>query len=160
MSEHPAVAKLKERFGERVLEVAEHRGQVAVTVDRDAVIDICSFLKQECGYRFLTDVCGVDYLGRQPRFMVVYQLCNMDEKRRLRLKAPVPEEDCRIASVTGIWSTANWLEREVWDMFGIEFKGHPDLRRILLPDDWEGHPLRKDYPVQGPDREPYQGRLS
>ncbi len=160
MSEHPAVAKLKERFGQSVLDVAEHRGQTSVTVKKEDILAVCTFLKDECGYDFLTDVCGVDYLGQAPRFMVVYQLYSIGAHQRLRLKAPVEESDCRIDSVTGIWSAANWLEREVWDMFGIDFKGHPDLRRILLPDDWEGHPLRKDYPVQGPDREPYQGRLS
>ncbi|GAB4165293.1 MAG: NADH-quinone oxidoreductase subunit C [Geothermobacteraceae bacterium] len=160
MSEHPAVAKLKGKFNDSVLDVAEHRGQTTVTVRKEDIVAVCTFLKQECGYNFLTDVCGVDYLGQTPRFMVVYHLYNIGEHLRLRLKAPVEEGDARIDTVTGVWSTANWLEREVWDMFGIDFKGHPDLRRILLPDDWEGHPLRKDYPVQGPDREPYQGRLS
>lgn len=160
MSEHPAVARLKEKFQGSVLDVTEHRGQTSVTVRKEDIVEVCSFLKQECGYNFLTDVCGVDYLGQSPRFMVVYQLCNMAERLRLRLKAPVEEGDARIDSVTGVWSAANWLEREVYDMFGIDFKGHPDLRRILLSDDWEGHPLRKDYPLQGPDREPYQGRLS
>ena len=92
--------------------------------------------------------------------MVVYQLYSIDKNDRLRIKAPVAETDARIETVTCVWQTANWLERECWDLMGIEFVNHPDPRRILMPADWEGHPLRKDYPVQGPDREPYQGRLS
>ena len=92
--------------------------------------------------------------------MVVYNLYNIATKERLRVKVPVAETDPRVDTVSGVWATANWHERECWDLMGIDFNNHPDLRRILMPADWEGHPLRKDYPVQGPDREPYQGRLS
>jgi NADH-quinone oxidoreductase subunit C len=92
--------------------------------------------------------------------MMVYQLYSIPNKDRLRIKAAVSEGDCRIQSATQVWQTANWLEREVYDLFGITFDNHPDLRRILMTDDWEGHPLRKDYPLQGPGREPYKGRLS
>jgi NADH-quinone oxidoreductase subunit C len=103
----------------------------------------------------------VDYLGKkEERFMMVYLLYSIPNKDRLRIKTPVTEEECRIPTASTVWKTANWLEREVFDLFGIKFDGHPDLRRILMTDDWVGHPLRKDYPLQGPDREPYKGRLS
>jgi len=91
---------------------------------------------------------------------VVYHLYNIKTKERLRLKVSVPEGDAEVDTVSTVWKTANWLERECWDLVGISFKNHPDLRRILMPSDWEGHPLRKDYPLQGPDRAPYQNRLS
>ena len=107
----------------------------------------------------LSDATAVDYLGREPRFMMVYQLYNIGTHQRLRIKAAVDESDARIDTVSCVWATANWLERECYDLMGIVFNNHPDPRRILMPADWVGHPLRKDYPVQGPDREPYQGRL-
>lgn len=160
MSDHPAVAKLKEKFSGSVLEVKEFRGETTVTVKKEQIVEICSFLKKDLGFNFLTDLCGVDYLGQSPRFMVVYQLYSIGAHQRLRIKVPVEESDPRVDTVSGVWATANWLERECWDLMGISFNNHPDLRRILLPADWQGHPLRKDYPVQGPDREPYQGRLS
>jgi NADH-quinone oxidoreductase subunit C len=160
MTENAAVGKLKEKFSGSVLDVTEFRGESTVTVKKEDIVGICVFAKKELGYNLLSDVCGVDYLGRAPRFMVVYHLFNISTKERLRLKAPVEEKDPRIDTVSGVWATANWHERECWDLMGIVFNNHPDLRRILMPDDWEGHPLRKDYPLQGPDREPYQGRLS
>ena len=160
MSEHAAVTKLKEKFAGAVLEVAEFRGETTVTVQKEEIVAIASFLKQEQGYNFLCDLCGVDYLGQESRFMVVYNLYNIATKDRLRIKVPVTESDARVDTVSGVWGTANWHERECWDLMGIDFKGHPDLRRILMPADWVGHPLRKDYPLQGPDRAPYQGRLS
>ncbi|MBE0597676.1 MAG: NADH-quinone oxidoreductase subunit C [Desulfuromonadales bacterium] len=160
MSEHIAVAKLKAKFATSVLDVKEFRGETTVTLKKEDIVAACSFLKKDLGYNFLTDVCGVDYLGQTPRFMVVYHLYNLTTKERLRLKAPVAESDPRIDTVSGVWSTANWLERECWDLLGISFNNHPDLRRILMPADWQGHPLRKDYPLQGPGRAPYQGRLS
>mgnify|MGYP001152887094 CR=1 FL=1 len=160
MSVQAAVEKLKEKFGSSVLEVKEFRGETTVTVKKEDIVAICTFLKQEQGFNFLTDLCGVDYLGKAPRFMVVYNLYNIVAKERLRLKVPVEESDPRVDTVSVVWGTANWHERECWDLMGISFNGHPDLRRILMPADWQGHPLRKDYPVQGPGREPYQGRLS
>lgn len=160
MSEHVAVGKLKEKFSAAVLGVAEFREETTVTVKKEDIVAISTFLKEELGYNFLCDLCGVDYLGEAPRFMVVYNLYNIATKDRLRVKVPVEESDPRIDSVIGVWGTANWHERECWDLMGISFNNHPDLRRILMPADWEGHPLRKDYPLQGPGREPYQGRLS
>ncbi|PLX81360.1 MAG: NADH-quinone oxidoreductase subunit C [Desulfuromonas sp.] len=159
MSLQAVVDKLKARFGEVVLDEREFRGEVTVTVKAEEIVAVCSYLKGELGFNFLTDLCGVDYLGKSPRFMVVYQLYSIGEHLRLRVKAPVEESNARIDTVSGVWATANWLERECYDLMGIVFNNHPDPRRILMPDDWEGHPLRKDYPVQGPDREPYQGRL-
>lgn len=154
------VAKLKGAFASSVLGVKEHRGEVTVTVKKEEIVAICQFLKDEAGYNFLCDLCGVDYLGQEPRFMVVYNLYNITTKERLRVKVPVGEQDACVDTVCEVWSTANWHERECWDLMGIKFAGHPDLRRILMPADWEGYPLRKDYPLQGPGREPYQGRLS
>lgn len=155
-----AVIKLKERFAADILEVKEFRGEVTVTVNKENIADICKFLKTALAYNMLTDVTAVDYLGREPRFMMVYNLYSIPNKDRLRVKAPVSESGCFIDTVTTVWSSADWLEREVFDLFGITFNGHPDLRRILMTDDWVGHPLRKDYPLQGPGREPYKGRLS
>lgn len=158
MSENAVVSKLKESFSAAVLDVVEHRGETSVTVKKEDIVAICSYLKEQ-GFNFLTDLTAVDRLGQAPRFTVVYQLQNLSSKERLRLKCPVEENSASIETVSGVWSTANWLEREVYDLFGITFEKHPNLRRILMPDDWQGHPLRKDYPVQGPDREPYQGRI-
>jgi len=160
MSIQTVVESLKGKFSASVLEVVEFRGETTVTVKKEDIVAICSFLKKEAGFNFLTDLCGVDYLGKAPRFMVVYHLYNIKTHERLRLKTPVEEKDARVDTVCGVWATANWLERECWDLMGISFNNHPDLRRILMPEDWQGHPLRKDYPVQGPGREPYQGRLS
>jgi len=155
-----AVIKLKEKFAASILEVKGFRGEVTVTVKKEQMTEICSFLKEALQFNLLTDLTCVDYLGKEPRFMVVYNLYSIAYKERLRLKAPVADPEPTIETVTGVWSTANWLEREAYDMFGVVFKNHPDLRRILMTDDWVGHPLRKDYPLQGPDREPYKGRLS
>ena len=156
-----AVLKLNEKFASSIIDVVEFRGEVTVTVKKEDILAVLSFLKQSLQYNLLTDVTAVDYLGKKAeRFMMVYQLYSIPNKDRLRIKAAVSEGDCRIESATQVWATANWLEREVYDLFGITFDNHPDLRRILMTPEWEGHPLRKDYPLQGPDREPYKGRLS
>ena len=155
-----AVIGLKGKFASSLLEIKEFRGEVTVTVNKGDIIAICKYLKEELGYNMLTDVTAVDYYGKSPRFMLVYNLYSIPSKDRLRIKAPVDESDASIASATCLWNSANFLEREVFDLFGINFTGHPDQRRILMADDWVGHPLRKDYPLQGPDREPYKGRLS
>jgi len=156
-----AVLKLKEKFAASIIEVVEFRGEVTVTVAKDAIIDVLLFLKQSLQFNQLTDLTAVDYLGKkEDRFMMVYQLLSITNKDRLRVKTAVAEADSSIPTATQVWKTANWLEREVFDLFGITFDKHPDQRRILMADDWVGHPLRKDYPLQGPDREPYKGRLS
>ncbi len=160
MSEHVAVGKLKEKFPGSILDVVEFRGDTSVAVKKEDIVPVGRFLKEELGFNLLCDVCGVDFLGESPRFLVVYNLFNVASKQYLRIKVPVEEGDARVDTVSGVWGTANWHERECWDLMGIEFRNHPDLRRILMPDEYEGHPLRKDFPVQGPDREPYQGRVS
>ncbi len=156
-----AVEKLQANFSSSILDVSQDRGQWIVTINKAAIIDVLRFLKSECKFEMLTDVTALDYMGKaDDRFLVVYQLTSVTFKDRIRLKAPVSEEDCVIESATQAYASANWLEREVYDLFGIRFNKHPDLRRILMPANWEGHPLRKDYPLQGPGREPYKGRLS
>ncbi len=156
-----AVEKLQGKFAASILEVKQDRGDWIVTVKKEEIIPVLSFLKKECAFSMLTDVTAVDYLGKlDDRFMMVYQLTSVAHKDRIRIKAPVSEADCRIGSATQVFASAGWLEREVYDLFGITFDKHPDLRRILMTDDWVGHPLRKDYPLQGPGREPYKGRLS
>lgn len=161
MSIEAVVENLKGKFAASILEVAEFRGETTVIVKKEEIVAICSYLKMSEGFNFLSDLCGVDYLGKKDdRFMVVYNLYNISTHERLRLKVAVAEKDATVDSVASVWGTANWHERECWDLLGISFNNHPDLRRILMPADWVGHPLRKDYPVQGPDRAPYQGRLS
>lgn len=148
--------KIKEKFPNEVVDVTSFRDQVSVTVKKDKIVDICRYLHDDPGLDFdhLRDLCGVDYLGKkEPRFEVVYHLYSIRNRHMIRLKAQVPENDPKINTVTSVWTGADWHERECFDMFGIVFKGHPDLRRILMPEDWEGHPLRKDYPQKGPEKE-------
>jgi NADH-quinone oxidoreductase subunit C len=155
-----AVVKLKERFADAVLDCKEFRGEITVTVKKEKILEVLKCLKEELRFNFLTDVTAVDYLGQDPRFMVVYNVYSIPNKERIRIKAAVSENDCTIDSATALWNSANWLEREVFDLMGVRFNNHPNLVRIMMTDDWVGHPLRKDYPLQGPDREPYKGRLS
>ncbi len=140
--------KLKEKFPESTLEISEFRGELTIVVKKEDMVPLCTFLRDDpdFSFNFLSDLCGVDYLGRKPRFDVVYHLYSLDKNHRLRLKVKV-EEGESVPSVTSVWNTANWHEREVFDLFGITFDGHPDLSRILLPEDWEGYPLRKDFPL-------------
>jgi NADH-quinone oxidoreductase subunit C len=154
------VIMLRARFADSIISAKKFRDEVTVTVGKEEIINICRFLKENLQYNLLTDVTAVDYLGKVPRFMMVYHLYSIPNKERLRIKVPVAESDLTIDSLVPIWKSANWLEREVYDLFGIIFNNHPDLRRILMPNDWVGHPLRKDYPLQGPGREPYKGRLA
>lgn len=142
---------IKKKFPEEVKDVVEFRGQVSVTIKKDKILEIMRFLHDtpELYFDYLVDVCGVDYLGKKDvRFEVVYHLLSIKYNHRIRIKAEVSEDDCSIDSVVKIWAGANWHERECYDMFGISFRGHPDLRRILMPEDWEGYPLRKDYPLK------------
>ncbi len=150
------VEKIKERFPEEIVEVIESKDRFSVVVKRGRIFDICKFLHDDPSLSFdhLQDLTAVDYLKKkEPRFEVIYNLYSIRYRNKIRLKAQVPEDDPSIRSVVPIWAGANWHERECFDMFGIVFKGHPDLRRILLPEDWEGHPLRKDYPLKGPEPE-------
>jgi NADH-quinone oxidoreductase subunit C len=150
-----AADKLVERFADAVQEVSEAHGEVTLVVSREQIVDICRCLKEDLDLRYdlLMDMGGVDYLGREPRFEVVYHLYSVPRNRRLRLKVRVPESDLVVPSVTSVWSTANWHEREAFDMLGIRFADHPDLRRIYMPDDYPGYPLRKDFPMLGPEVE-------
>ncbi len=113
------------------------------------IVEVCRFLKGEQRFIRLSSITAVDWIPADPRFEVVYNLHSLDRNERVRLKCWVSEAECEIDSVTGVWRAANWYEREVFDLFGVRFRNHPDLRRILMPSDWEGHPLRKDYPVHG-----------
>ncbi len=145
------VNKVKANYPQAVLEAAPFRGETTLRIRAEDLLPVCQFLRDdpELSFNFLTDLCGVDRYPGEPRFEVVYHLCAMKTKQRLRLKVSLPREAPRLPSVFSIWKAADWLEREAFDMFGITFTGHPDLRRILLTPDWEGHPLRKDYPLQG-----------
>jgi NADH-quinone oxidoreductase subunit C len=146
------VKKLKEKFLNSILEITTFRGEVTVTVSKREIFEIGRFLHSDSDlqYHLLTDLCGLDFFPRTPRFGVVYLLYSMKSNQRLRLKTSVGETES-IPSVESIWRIANWYEREVYDLFGITFDNHPDLRRIMLWDGYEGHPLRKDFPVEGPD---------
>jgi len=148
---HSIAEKIKGRFPDEFVEAREHRGQLAVTVRKDRIVEVCRFLHDdpELAFNHITDVTAVDYPNDEERFEVVYHFYSIPKNQRIRLKARVREEDGTIDSVAGIWRGANFMEREVYDLMGIRFNGHPDLRRILLTDDFEGHPLRKDYPVEG-----------
>jgi len=144
-------ARLTNKFPAEILSIEEFRGDVTVTLKREALLRICDFLRDdpEYSFRFLVDVTAVDYNDKTPRFVMVYHLLSHELNQRLRLKVPLEGEEPEIETVTTVWPTANWHEREVYDLFGISFLNHPDLRRILLPDSWDCHPLRKDYPLEG-----------
>lgn len=150
------IAKMiEEKFPGEVTGTTAFAGQVGVMVRKERIQDICRFLHDEPSLRMdhLADLTAVDYSTYAgdpgPRFEVVYNLISTTFRHRIRLKARLPEDNPRIDTVTPVWQTANWHERETYDLMGIIFHGHPDLRRILLPDDWEGHPLRKEYPLKG-----------
>ena len=152
--------KVKEKFLDDVYETYEFRGDLVAVVNKEIIRDVMKFLKTDSGLDFniLMDLTAVDYLeqDRILRFDVVYHLYSLAKNHRLRVKAGVDEKDLTIDSLVSIWPIANWFEREVWDMFGIKFKGHPHLKRILMYEEFKGHPLRKDYlynkrqPLVGP----------
>ncbi len=149
-------AAFQREHPEWIGEVAEALGETTITVPREYVVAACEFLKQtpELEFNFLADLCGFDRGPEDvPRFEVNYHLFSTTKHHRLRLKVVLNEDDVHVPTVAGVWRTANWHERETYDLFGIVFDGHPDLRRILLPDDWQGHALRKDFPLRG--YEPY-----
>ncbi len=144
------IEKLKQRFGADILDSHSNHGNDTIVVSRERVLDIMRALHDEADldFEFLIDVTGVDRFGREPRFEVVYHLKSIAHGCRLRVKILVPENDAWVPSLFDLWKSADWLERECYDMFGIGFRGHPDLRRVLLYDSFKGHPLRKDYPYQ------------
>jgi NADH-quinone oxidoreductase subunit C len=147
-----ALALLQESFPEEVLEVVEFRGDTTIVVKPERLVDICLALRdgRETSFKYLSMIAGLDFLPQSPRFGVAYNLYSHKFHNRVTLKTRLANDAApAIDSVTKVWSTANWHEREVYDMMGIRFHGHPDLRRILMPGDWVGHPQRKDYPLRG-----------
>jgi len=147
---------LKNEFPQSIIDVKEFRGETTLFITKDSIREIFGLLKDRFDFTFLADVTAVDYLGiKTPRYEVVYHIHRFgpeyEENVRVRIKTDVSEDDLKIDSLTTIWTGADWLEREVYDMFGIEFTGHPDLRRILMPEDYGPYPLRKDFDVR--DRE-------
>ncbi len=151
---HEYVERLKEANPAWVADLKDTHGEVTVIVPRESIADVCRFLKMENGFDMLADLNGADRGPEEdPRFEVVYHLFSTKHFNRLRLKVLLSEDDAHVLTVTTVWKTANWHERETFDMFGVIFDEHPDLRRILLPSDFDGHALRKDYPLRG--YEPY-----
>lgn len=146
----PFVRYLVERYPDWVTELPTPFEIPQVSVKPEGLLEVCKWLRED-GFDMLLDVGGVDYLPRRPRFEVVYHLLDMSSYRRLRLRVcPENDDEPEVPSVASIWPAAEPAEREVYDLFGVKFTGHPNLKRILMPDNWEGHPLRKDYPLQGP----------
>ena len=143
---------LRTNFAGTVVEITEALGEITVVAKREGLIELLTYLRDEPKLRFnyLSDIGGLD-LGEfaAPRFALAYQLYSMEHNHRLRVKVFVDEDDAHAPSVCGVWKAANWLEREIYDMFGVTFDNHPDLRRILMPADYEGYPLRKDFPIKG-----------
>jgi NADH-quinone oxidoreductase subunit C len=146
-----ALKKLREFAPESLEDAREFRGEVTIYVRPNWLITVCEFLRDDPGlaFKFLSDLTAVDHYPNEPRFEVVYHLLSLQTAVRLRLKVRTPGENPRVESLVPVYPSANAFEREVFDLFGIQFAGHPYLRRILLPEDWEGHPLRKDYPTEG-----------
>jgi len=149
-SDNKLVKKLKDKFSGAVLEAVEFIGQVSIRIEPGRIVDVCSFLRDEpeTKFNYLSDLTCVHYpMDPERPLEVVYNLYSISRNERVRLKVSIAE-GASVDSVTGVWPSANWMEREVYDLFGVNFLNHPDLRRILLPPDWEGHPLRKDYPLE------------
>ena len=152
--------EVRKLLGDAVIDAHDHRGDATVLLERERLHAALCTLRDDPLLRFnlLVDLTAVDYLGREPRFEVVYHLASLPVepgsatparlRGRLRVKVGVPEADCRVASCVDVWAAANWMEREVWDLYGIKFRNHPDLRRILMYEEFVGHPLRKDYPKE------------
>ena len=151
LKSHPAVARIHGWNPEAIQAVKYDRDEMTIVVDRSALREACALLKEDaaCPFNFLSDVTCVDWYPAEPRFEVVYHLLSIPKKERVRLKVRLNSSSPNVDSLTSIWPGANYFEREVFDLFGVRFAGHPYLRRIMMPEDWEGHPLRKDYPVEG-----------
>jgi NADH-quinone oxidoreductase subunit C len=151
------VEKLKGRFPQSIEAAGEFRGDLTVQVRKQDIVPVCTFLRDdpELSFDMVIDVLGVDMYRPEGRFEVVYNLYSLKNKAYCRLKVLVEEHDCVVDSVTGVWTGANWHERETYDMIGVKFAGHPDLRRMYMPEEYEYHPLRKDFPLMGiPDSIP------
>ena len=148
---HPALDRLLAASSVVVEGAKFDRDEMTIYVDRSSIRDACVLLRDDpgCPFNFLSDVTCVDWYPQEPRFEVVYHLLSIPRKERVRLKVRLDSSSPAVESVTSLWPAANYFEREVYDLFGVRFNGHPYLRRLLMPEDWEGHPLRKDYPVEG-----------
>jgi NADH-quinone oxidoreductase subunit C len=149
LREHAVAAALEGFDSEALTGGRFDRGELTLEIAPAKIVSVCGFLKFEQKFIRLSSVTAVDRYPAEQRFEVVYLLHSIERNARLRLKARLAGSEPTIESVTSVWRGANWYEREVFDLFGIRFTGHPDLRRIMMPDDWEGHPLRKDYPITG-----------
>ncbi|HYP08805.1 MAG TPA: NADH-quinone oxidoreductase subunit C [Bryobacteraceae bacterium] len=148
--EIPVVAALLARFPDAVTAGVLRLNELALEIDPAQILEVCRFLKNEQGFRRLSAITGVDWHPMEPRFEVVYLLHSMERRAdRLRLKCRLHGDNAEIESITSIWPGANWYERETFDLFGVRFRNHPNLTRIMMPDEWIGHPLRKDFPVHG-----------
>ncbi len=149
MTDSKVLEKIRERFGDEVIDTHSELGQDTAIVSRSAILELARFLRDdpELRFNYLMDLTVVDYHKRKPRFEVVYHFLSLANRFRLRVKVPVAGAEPEVDSLTPVWPVANWYEREAWDMFGVKFAGHPDLRRLLLYPEFKGHPLRKDYPV-------------
>src|SRR5271163_4654503 len=145
---NPAVASLLAWKREAVVDAIWDRDELTFTIAPDDIRQAASIV-QKAGYNFLEDVTAVDWYPSEPRFQIVYHILSMSLKQRLRLVVRLDSEDAALDSITPVWPSANFYEREIFDLFGVHFGGHPNLRRIMMPEDWNGHPLRKDYPVEG-----------
>jgi len=142
--------QLKTRFGDLISEPSEFRGEITVLLsDADCIAEICQFAKKNLGFDYLVDISSIDNYGDDPRWSIVYHLYGYGHRCALRIKTHVGEEESELPTVTGVWRTANWHEREVFDMMGVTFRDHPDLRRILMWDGYPYYPLRKDFPLAG-----------
>jgi len=148
---HPALDRLLAASSVVVEGAKFDRDEMTIYVDRPSIRDACVLLRDDpgCPFNFLSDVTCVDWYPQEPRFEIVYHLLSIPKKERVRLKVRLNSGSPAVESVTPLWPAANFFEREVYDLFGVRFNGHPYLRRLLMPEDWEGHPLRKDYPVEG-----------
>ena len=151
LKSHPALARLVEWNAAAVEAVKFDREELTVWIEKGLVRDVCAILRDNpgCPFNYLCDLTAVDWYPSEPRFEVVYHLLSIPKKERVRLKAKLDGSSPVIESVTSVWPSANFYEREVFDLFGVRFSGHPNLERLMMPDNWEGHPLRKDYPVEG-----------
>jgi NADH-quinone oxidoreductase subunit C len=143
--------KLKEKFPSVDFEVSDYKDELTIKFDKKFIVGVCRFLKSDPELEFIlcSDVTAVDWATRKNRFTVVYNIFSIKHNFRLRLKAGVDESDCSVDSVSSVWQAANWHERETYDMYGIKFNNHPDLRRMYMPEEFEYYPLRKDFPLMG-----------
>jgi NADH-quinone oxidoreductase subunit C len=149
LQEDPLVTALVERFGDVIEAGSLEHEQSILYINPAHIVPVCQWLRDEQAFNRASTVTALDWYPQEPRFEVVYLLHSVKQNLRLRLKVRLPGENPKVDSVTGVWPGANWYEREVFDLFGVTFTNHPNMRRIMMPEEWEGHPLRKDYPIHG-----------